>query len=262
MTGRSIKLWTLCVILGTLGPARQAAAVCEYEGNAFPAPQLHCYPPAGWSGPVRAEIGSDPDDGYSQWIRWTKLDSNYQPVGCEWDGPLCWDTNINDWCQSNPHHLMQNLFVQGDDFPEQISTLGAGNVFGCDYNLTAPVCDGHEISLWGGNAGSGGPGSSLHLSNACPGTIRGSYEDDLITSDRAALVEIYGDWGNDQIYLYNHTSAVQVFSEQGNDTIFLTSSNVEDNPWYQGCGAGDYDVWYGASWVLKPGDCEVSGFGF
>lgn len=266
MTGRSIKLWRLFVVLVAVGPARRAAAICEYEGNYLPEPRIHCYPPPEWDGPVRAEIGSDPYDGYSQWIRWTKLDSNYQPLDCTWDGPLCWDTNINNWCASNPGHLMQNLFVQGYDYPEQIWTLGSGNVFSCDYNLTAPVCDGNEISVWGGYLGLGSPGSSLHLSSACPGTIFGSDDDDLITSERASLVEVYAGYGNDQIYLYYQTSAVRVHGEGGDDTIFLTNEGVENIPWDRSCGEGpggpddDYDVWYGDGGPFyQPSDCEVSG---
>jgi hypothetical protein len=239
----------LLAMVGVAFWARQAKANCEYVPDGT-SPYLDCYSPWGSDVAVSAEIGSDPN-GYSQWIRWTNLEEN----GCWWDY-LCWDPSINDWCSSDPGQLIQNVVVEGPSYAyDYLETRGSGNVFGCSFDLTAPVCNGHTIDMLGGGDDPAHRGSLIAQSSACRGKMFGSWEGDGIYSDRPDAYA-FGDNGDDSITLYNQGFYAWVDASFGNDIVWLWGSTAPNmgTQNYPTCGDGDYDQWAGPG--TRPLDCE------
>jgi hypothetical protein len=250
MCKRVRSVGMVVTVLGALAWSGEAKADC-FWANTVP-PALECFSPWGNDTVVKAEIGSDSDWG-SQWIRWTNLET----PGCWWDY-LCWDTNTNDWCATDPGKLIHNVFVHGPSFErDYIDILSGGDVSGCSYNLTAPVCDGHSIDVEGGSDDPLNYGSEISQSSACRGKMFGSWGNDYIWSERPDA-NIFSDIGDDTVSLFaNQSSLSHIVTDAGNDAIYDYGSGIALE---ESCGDGSGDFWYGPYLDVwsKPYDCECT----
>ena len=203
-----------------------AASVTLASASAFA--ETAYFDPFG-SAPTTAYIGTDPNDGNTQWIGWKNKNTNQ----CAWhqigDGNGLWDYTE----------------VWSDNGNNDITVLST-TISWCGYTLSPPIFGGYWMELFGGDNN-----DRLISASTYDVWLWAGSGADFLESGRADAL-LAGGPGNDSLSAHGAGSGHYVYGEDGDDCVHVSSLS---SPALVSCGNGS-DQWWGVG--SRPSDCETT----
>lgn len=193
-------------------------------------------------------VGTDPNDGDSQWVAYEE----YPSGNCWWD-----------YIGSGAGYT-ESVTVMGMGGEDWMFEAPSGGVVFCGYTLEPPKLNGHQLGFNGGDGNDyiveepGHTGTFSAFSRiegdyctnpSCSGDP--AYDDLLVAyaDDWTDQPQMFGGNGNDIIWASLSTSSATLSGGAGTDCIEVNSSASTS------CGSGT-DGWKGSG--ARPADCEFT----